>query len=286
MASTTKHQQQRTPASTKKPWLKYREGGKDSGGLKIKQILYQGPKGAIYLTAGKQPFGLNYAVEDHHSKHWDRSVAAAYNLFTPVQTLIKDTTERDRALKMIVGGLTRALEAKALDADQDFLADATEFIRERQREILQIQYFISSFAMAVALGLAALLSAGIIKRWPLTMNSGVREFSVAALLGGAGAMISVSQRFRSIEIERYMSRLLATVGGCSRILFGCAFGAVFLLFQKAGIVLSAATEHPWFLSAAALVAGFSERAIPEVLAQVERQIIARKTKSTRRPTRH
>src|SRR5205814_261204 len=132
---------------------------------------------------------------------------------------------------------------------------------------------------------AALLLILIITRWPQFSNNAIsltREFLLAAILGGVGAIISVSQRFNSIEVERYMSHHLATIGGCSRAVFGCSFGAVFLLFQKAGIILSAANDQPWFLAAAALVAGFSERAIPEVLAQFESQIAARKTRPQRR----
>ena len=72
-------------------------------------------------------------------------------------------------------------------------------------------------------------------------------------------------------MERDASRRFTAISGGSRIVFGCIFGAVFLLLQKAGILLGNISENPFFLHAAAFVAG-SERLIPEVLEKFESRI--------------
>lgn len=290
MTSTTRPENRPPQISTTKTWLAYKVGDHDSGGVKILKIIHRDDRGMIYWIPGdKMPHNLKWEVDDNLGAHWNRSTAATRNLLAPVKKVIQDSEDRDTALMMLAAGLTLALKASATDLEQDYLIDAANYIRDRQREILQIRYFMASVATAVAISVSALLISGILTSWRLfdeTVTLRAREFSLAALLGGAGAMISVSQRFRSIEVERYMSRKLATIGGCSRIVFGCWFGAVFLLFHKAGLVLSAANEHPWMLAAFALVAGFSERAIPEVLAQFERQIVSHKRKSPSRPAGH
>jgi len=251
--------------------MSYKTGGLDGGGIEIREIIHQSSKGAIYLTPGDN---LYWDSEEPLGKHWDRSTAEAINLLTPVKTTIKSPTDRNRALKMLAAGLARALVAVAPDPDEDFLLKAREFITARQLEILQLWYL----AAAVVTVVLTTVTLFLITR---TLWSSSHEFLSAVLLGGAGAMISVSQRFRSIEVERYTSRLFTVIGGCSRIILGCVFGFVFLLFQKAGVVLSVANGLPFLLAAAAFVSGFSERAIPEVLEQFERQITARKTSQSR-----
>jgi hypothetical protein len=276
---TTETENRPAETSTTKRWLLYKAGKKDVGGLLIEQMVHQGLRGAIYLTPND---GLYWDEEDKLGAHWDRSTAAAINLLTPVRVSIKDPDDCHRALLMLAAGLSRAMEANPPDTEQDFLQEAAQFIMARQREILQVRYFMAAVGTALITTAAAFVLILILTKWPQFSSNTIsvtRDFLLAAILGGVGAIISVSQRFRSIEVERYMSRRLASIGGCSRVVFGCCFGGVFLLFQKAGILLSAANSQPWFLAAAALVAGFSERAIPEVLAQFESQIAARKTRS-------
>lgn len=60
---------------------------------------------------------------------------------------------------------------------------------------------------------------------------------------------------------------------------------VFLLFHKADVLLRFAEGRPFLLYATAFVAGFGERAIPEVLVRFERQIVARQTSQSRPGTR-
>lgn len=251
-------------------WLQYKGGGKDVGDLDIEEMIHRSLRGAIYLTKGDN---LTWDEEDNLGPHWYRSTAEAINLLTPVKSTIKNRTDRNRALKMLAAGLVRALEKKAADPDEDYMAKAREFIAARELEILRLWYFGAAFATV----LVTTIALTIITRRVL---SSPKEFFIAALCGGAGAMISVSERFRSINVERYSSRRFTALGGSSRIFFGFMFGAVFLLFQKGGVLLSVANGQPFLLAAAALVAGFSERAIPEVLAQVEHQITASKSSKT------
>jgi len=255
--------------TTEPKWLQYKPGGRDVAEAEIEHVIHRSKRGAIYLAKGEN---LLWDEEENLGAHWTRSTAEAINLLTPVKLTIKDPADRSRALKMLAAGLSRALKKEADEPDEDFLASAREFIIARQLEGLQIWYFIAAVITVVVTTAALATVAYVI---PIA-----REFVIAALLGGVGAIVSVSQRFRSIPIERYTSRRFTAIGGCSRIIFGCMFGAVFLLFQKAEVLLNVADSHPFLLAAAAFVAGFSERAIPEVLAKFEPQIALSKTSDT------
>lgn len=267
-----KEQSNGTSAAVKR-WMNYKVGGEDSGKLKIIEIIHLTQRGAIYLTPGDARLGerLRWDEEENIGAHWNRATADAMALLTQVRLTIDDPIIRGRAIVLIGVSLARALETTGANVDEDIFVRAREFVTARQREILQIRYFATAVVVVIittaALGLAAYLI-------PVA-----RDFLIAALVGGVGGMMSVSQRFRSIQVEPYTSRLFTQVGGGSRICFAAVFGAIFLLFQKAGIVLSVATGQPFLMVTGAFVAGFSERAIPELLEQFERQLVTRKKPS-------
>ncbi len=257
-------------SSTSRRWLNYKAGINDAGDLEIKEMIHQSLRGAIYLTEGDN---LTWDGEENLGQHWFHSTAETINLLTPVRTTIRNRTDRNRALKMLAVGLACALEKREGDRDEDFMAKAREFITARELEILRLYYFAAALVTVVVMTVTLTVISG-------SVGSLLHEFLIVALCGGAGAMISVSERFRSIKVERYSSRRFTAIGGFTRILFGFIFGAVFLLFHKAGIVLNVVTNQPFLLAAVALVAGFSERAIPEVLVQVEHQIATSKASKT------
>jgi len=265
-----------TSSDPSKPprWMSYRSGDRDAGGKEIKEIVHQSLKGAIYLTGGDN---LQWDEEHNLAKHWHRATAEAIYLLTPAKITIKDPLERNRVLKMLAAGLTRALHATP-DTDEDFLAPAREFIMARRQEILQIRYFIAAVVTVVA---AVTLLTLMITIVFYDDKSNVHQFLIVALLGSVGAIISVLQRFHSIPVELYASRTLIAINGCSRIILGGTFGAVFLLLHRGGMLLQVAEGRPFLLYAAAFVSGFSERAIPEVLAQFERQFAVRNTSQSR-----
>ena len=266
----TSQPQNQPYAATPPRWLQYKKGGRDAGDLDIEVVIHKSQRGAIYLAKDDD---LRWDEVDNLGQHWYRSTAEAINLLTPVKSTIKNKTDRNRALKMLAAGLVRALEEKAADPDEDYMVKAREFIRARELEILRLWYFAAAFVTVVVTTIAlTVITRGV--------ASQLREFLIAAMCGGAGAMISISERFRSIDVEQYSSRRFTAVGGCSRIFFGFIFGAVFLLFQKGGLLLSVANGQPFLLAGAALVSGFSERAIPELLAQVEHQIATSKSSKT------
>jgi hypothetical protein len=279
--AATVHEQPKLPAATngeesKEPrWMSYKSGSLDYGKLEIKEIIHKSLKGAIYLTAGDN---LTWDEEENLGKHWYRATAEAINLLTPAKMTIEDPLERNRALKMLAAGLTRALQATAPDPDEDFLAPAREFILARRQEILQIRYFVASVKM---FAVAAILLVLIITLVFNDDRSNAHQFLIAALLGSVGAIISVLQRFHAIPVELYTSRKFITINGWTRILLGVTFGSLFLLFHKAGMLFQFAEGRPLLLYGGAFVAGFSERAIPEVLTRFERQIVTRQTSQSR-----
>jgi len=231
------------------------------------EMLHESPRGVIYLSKGNN---INWLPAEgiELGVGFVRATTEIRYLSTQLKLTIKDDKVVNRALKMMASGLELALEAGSrYPDDYDYLGEARKFVETRQRETLEFRYFVSA---AVTL---LLLSAGLLAATTLPLVSEAPPFLVAAALGGGGAMLSVSQRLRSMPLERYSSTYHTSVAGSIRIVLGCAFGAIFLLLQRAGLLMKIADANAYLLHAAAFVAGFSERLIPELLEQLEKQTI-------------
>lgn len=102
---------------------------------------------------------------------------------------------------------------------------------------------------------------------------GVVGINVQALLigvfGGAlGAMISVLQRAKDLKVELYESVELILLQGGVRISLGCAFGVVALVSSKSGLLLELLSQSDNKMFLLSVIAGFSERLIPDFIGKV------------------
>lgn len=78
-------------------------------------------------------------------------------------------------------------------------------------------------------------------------------------------------RFNTLTIDTYTSRFYISLGGISRIIVGSLFGSVFLMFYNAELLLNV-VKGASAIAVASLLAGFSERLIPELLGAFEAKV--------------
>jgi hypothetical protein len=240
-------------------WMNYRVGGVDFQGRQILRVIHRSPACAVYITQlDKDSLGVHAGTSCVDAS---TSMAEASNLLNELRSVIDQQTVRFRGCQIIGVELSHALEERVAGDTRDFFAGARQFVYSSLRERLNLRYLVAAFVTA------CVISAGCVIA--VIYASSTMDFFIAAGLGGAGALVSVTQRFRRIPIEPYSSGFYISVAGVSRIFVGAVFGAVFLLFQNAGLLLSAANGNPSLLYSAAFVAGFSERMIPEILERFE-----------------
>jgi hypothetical protein len=96
-------------------------------------------------------------------------------------------------------------------------------------------------------------------------------YFVGAAFGAAGAAISVMHRMKSITQEASLSDGFVYLHSGIRILLGMTFGALFVYAAKANLILGALNNDDRALGVFALVAGFSERLMPDLLERLETQ---------------
>ncbi|WP_242208584.1 MULTISPECIES: hypothetical protein [unclassified Pseudomonas] len=124
--------------------------------------------------------------------------------------------------------------------------------------ILYVMLF-SFFILLVAGSLFLILGAGVSKNH-ITLLMGLSG-------GVCGALISVLQRSKSLQVGMYESTRIIVLHGVVRVCLGCAFGVISLVACKAGLLLGLMGESNSRLLILAIVAGFSERLVPDFIAK-------------------
>jgi len=97
----------------------------------------------------------------------------------------------------------------------------------------------------------------------------LRLYLGAALLGSLGALISVLTRYSSMGVDHFPGRSLSMLGGAARIALGALFGPVAVLAAQAGLLLTLVLEKPGGPYLIAILAGFSERIVPDLLHKLD-----------------
>jgi hypothetical protein len=139
------------------------------------------------------------------------------------------------------------------------------FVRTKAKERARLSYVLASLATATVLALVV-VPIYFYFRIPA---SNLRLVILGGCFGAVGATISVLQRSPSLELDPWMSRRYHALQGVTRIVLGFIFGGIFVIASKANFVLGVIRNTPYPLLILCIVAGFSERLIPELLSKFE-----------------
>jgi uncharacterized protein YegP (UPF0339 family) len=137
------------------------------------------------------------------------------------------------------------------------------FVRKKAKERARLSYVLASLAAATVLELV------VLPIYFLTPASNLKLVILGGCFGAIGATISVLQRNPSLELDPWMSTRYHALQGVTRIVLGFIFGGTFVIASKANFVLGVIRNNPYPLLILCIVAGFSERLIPELLGKFE-----------------
>jgi hypothetical protein len=120
------------------------------------------------------------------------------------------------------------------------------------------------FALGVAIcAIAVLLIIGYI--WfPQAM-----VYFYGPIFGSGGAGVSVMQRSKNIELDNRLPIQSIYLQASIRILLGAVFGEIFIFASKANLIMGTINNDLFSLCVFSLVAGFSERFIPDLIDRLE-----------------
>jgi hypothetical protein len=237
-------------------------GETTSTGAIVKDIIASSDKCFIYIDQ-EDELGCEFEVTT--CVDGDQSIREAMALYTQMKASHLPIPLCDRAKNLISAALSQALEDRHPGDSRDFFVDPREFLTTIRLEQFQTAYLVAAALTALVAILASLLPS-------LLGASTINEVFRAGAFGAVGALLSVLLRFKHIIVSRYASKQSLIVEGAVRVLLGSAFGVLFLMLQKGGLLMTIAAANIYTTSCVATVAGFSERLIPTLMQTLEGSI--------------
>lgn len=168
-------------------------------------------------------------------------------------------------INALLGNELAAVFRSPAGADlSSFFVSSKEFITNRSEAVLRSEYIRASTfsALALLLLLAPVcyyLKAALYPAWIIVLGS----------MGGViGASISIIQRGGSLKVNAFVPVSHVVFQGLIRVLLGIIFGALLVVAARANITLGIINDNNWSLFIFSVVAGFSERLIPDILERI------------------
>ena len=252
-----------TPPTSNPPWLLYAVGDKTPEGYTIQEVLSSDLRAFIFFDAKD---GLQFMCDQDLCMESNATGSEAMSLVGQIHALHSSTRTRRQAKRLIAHAMARAFAQRTPNDTRDFFSEARAFILTRRTESTQLTYLAASTSITAVIFLVSTLTGEL-----ATINSDL-SYWAAATFGVIGAFLSVLLRFRELPITSYSSRLYALYGGFIRMILGGGFGAVLLLLLKAGLLLTIAAKNPAATALCSILAGFSERFVPDLLVAIEKDV--------------
>jgi len=240
-------------------WHNIQVNDNDLSGRKVVEIISVSQSHFIYFD---EKNNLNYAVyleEKTHSKLF----VEFHKLQQKILRTLSGESQKQSAQALGIA-LGQALsQANTKDVCCCF-TDISEFVETKCKEKLKKYYISSTFLCCLLFVFFALLLNAI----GTDADSLLTDLKIASF-GGVGAMISVLQRFKKMQINTYTSPSYIVFEGFSRIILGTFFGVILMLAVKSNIMFGNYMNSLDALSLFAIIAGLSERLIPEFIETIE-----------------
>jgi hypothetical protein len=236
-------------------------GEQCSTGQVVDSILGQSTKVTVFTTTDKH---LRWQYHENGGDVPDERLLAL-NEFDSLMTEIKvfvPQHNRPEAFTRLGKALFASLNAKdsigalvSFDTVKSFIA---------QSSTQRARFLYTAFALGTAvLAIIVLLAIEHILATPNT------TLFYGAIFGAAGAAVSVMQRSRDIQLDVRLPDRALYLQACIRVALGLIFGLLFILASKANLIMGTIKDEPFALCVFALVAGFSERMIPDLIERLE-----------------
>jgi hypothetical protein len=204
------------------------------------------------------------------------SVIARVDLLNSTPSDLLTQSQHEAFQRLIGGAIARLLDDQEGDNAVLILEKAETYLKTRTTERARKWFLSSAFAVCgVALLCAALL---FVLRGPVQQRIGVTAFEIAlaSLMGTLGALLSIVLRVTRLDIDAMAGAGVHYFEGAVRTIAGM-FGALLVaLSVKAGILLgiiNSTDKRLPFLLVLGIVAGASERLVPNIIKKVEGTLI-------------
>lgn len=275
MVSSLTPQQEKYKIEQQQRMKEFVVGNKDSSGDKITNILRKADEYVIYEVETKNlsqtiRIQIDSILEDDNSL--TEKFTEISGVYIKLRGLMYKVTDVNTFKYQIAYAVSLAFAGKVEEAKQQMDSLITE-INQQYSEQFQhrIRYLVTILSITLLL-----VAISITVYYYNLIDSDVhfRNFIFIVTGGSIGCCISVSRRLKKTEFEKDVSLWLYILYGFERVCIS-AFGAIIVYFAiKANLLLGMVNQLTYALHGFilfAIVAGFSETLVPNLLIKLEKE---------------
>lgn len=234
----------------------YAIGETTEGGAKITGILGASEEFIVYLIS---PSKLHWEKSDSFSaSHFSRKLA----VFNVLNARIEASIAFNKPKSKLKYSLGQAFYAAVMDKNSDWEAHFHSVAEQIDADcgVYCRGYYVVSVCIAV---LMVVVATEMISLRELSTNDA--HFVSAVAAGAIGAMLSSLTRIRAMHIPNFSTANRQALHAFIRILFGATAGFVLVVLIKGELVFPDEKDKAFSLFALSVIAGFSERFLPNLL---------------------
>jgi hypothetical protein len=237
--------------------------GDEYFGRTVAEIFGQSASAVVYTTMNKE-LRWNYLANDGHVPlNLQIAVSQFDSLMTDIAIYIPE-----RQQMVAYATLGKALFAAFDGGDPNHVDPAFKPIRDLIATI-SLQRARYEYLLAFLFSAVVLASAVFFGARAALPDSTLAWLMWAAAAGIAGAAMSVLYRSHALNLDPKAGRPFIRLQGACRPLLGALFAGFVILACRGDLILAFAKDHPLALIPLAIVAGFSERFVPEIMSHLE-----------------
>jgi len=237
-----------------------RVGEASSTGQIVESILGQSSKVTVFTTTDNH---LRWQYHENNGDLPDTHIPIVDefdSLMTEIRVFVPQHNRREGYTRL-GKALFSALNAKEPASSRSFEA-VKAFITQSSTQ--RARFIYTAFALATAASIILVLF-----MLQFLWFSQIALYFYGAIFGAMGAAVSVMQRSRDIELDVRLPDRAIYLQASIRVMLGLVFGLVFIFASKANLIMGAINSDVFALCMFALVAGVSERFIPDLIERLE-----------------
>jgi hypothetical protein len=157
------------------------------------------------------------------------------------------------------------------DQTNHYFEEVEKMLNIRREEAIKHNYLFATISMMLVV---------LVTAWSVIPSQFLFEYNIftSALAGSLGAMLSTLQRRNKLEFNQDISLMYVRLEGVVRVFLGVIFGCLAFALSQADIAFGFLNDYSesgkvYALFIYSMIAGLSERLIPEILDNVEKNHI-------------
>jgi hypothetical protein len=247
-------------------------------GKKIYTLIFKTTTFIVYLD---DDLYVEWAFTPEFKAEWPQDVGLVLNRVSLVQALpvSRLSTEQLATFRQLVGeAVARVLQYGDGQAANQALDNAVAWLEARNKESARWSYLMGSCAAAGAATIATTALWVFRDQARGMLGSNVFESALGAGSGGIGALLSILLRSKNLPLDSAAESRIHFFEGIARVVAGAVGAALVALGIKAELllsVISSSSQPLTLLAAVCMVAGASERLVPDFIERVEIAATAR-----------